>query len=296
MSSATVTIPVGGDSLTGHLWLPSGDGPHPLVVLGHGLGAVQDMGLATYAGHFAAHGMAALTFDYRGFGESGGEPRQVIDVGRQLEDWAAAVAAGRAMPEVDPDRVALWGTSFAGGHVLEVAKRDPAVAAVVAQCPYTDRPGPSSATSLGAALELSRQALADQVAAWLGRPPVLVPVYGPSGSAALLAAPDCEAGYSALVPPTSTFRNEVAARIALQVLRYRPGLALDHVRCPVLLCVCEHDSVAPAAAARRHAARNPEARVAAYDCGHFDIYQEPWIDEALVEQTGFLRRALGLAG
>lgn len=292
MSVATVTISSGGDELVGHLWLPDDAGPHPLVVLGHGLGAVQDMGLATYASHFAAHGLAALTFDYRGFGESGGEPRQVIDIGRQLDDWTAAVAAGRALEAVDAERVALWGTSFAGGHVLEVARRDPSILAVVAQCPFTDGPASVGKVHPGAAAQLSARALADQAAAWLRRPPVMVPVYGPPGSVALLAADDCEEGYAALVPRGSTFRNEAAARIALQVLAYRPGRALAEVRCPVLLCLCEHDSVAPAAAARRHAARHPDAEVASYECGHFDIYAEPWIDQAVVEQTTFLRRAL----
>jgi pimeloyl-ACP methyl ester carboxylesterase len=294
VSADTVTIRSGDDDLVGHLWLPDGDGPHPLVVLGHGLGAVQDMGLATYASHFSAHGLAALTFDYRGFGESGGTPRQVIDIGRQLDDWQAAVAAGRARPEIDAERVALWGTSFAGGHVLEVAKRDPSIAAVVAQCPFTDGPASVGKVHPGAAAQLTARALADQAAAWLGRDPVTVPVYGPPGTAALLAADDCEEGYAALVPRGSTFRNQVGARIALQVLTYRPGRALADVRCPVLLCLCEHDSVAPAAAARRHAARHPDAEVATYECGHFDIYREPWIDQAVVEQTTFLLRSLHL--
>jgi hypothetical protein len=38
-------------------------------------------------------------------------------------------------PGIDPQRIALWGTSFAGGHVLRVASHDPRVAAAVAQVP-----------------------------------------------------------------------------------------------------------------------------------------------------------------
>src|SRR5919202_566943 len=97
-------------------WL-YGSLPAPLIVMGHGLGAVREMRLDAYAQRFAAAGFAALVFDYRHFGASGGEPRQLLDVRRQLEDWRAAVAFARTVDGIDPERVALWGTSFSGGHV-----------------------------------------------------------------------------------------------------------------------------------------------------------------------------------
>ena len=43
--------------------------------------------------------MAAFVFDYRHLGSSDGEPRQLLDIGRQLEDLHAAVAHVRARPE-----------------------------------------------------------------------------------------------------------------------------------------------------------------------------------------------------
>ncbi|MBE7161947.1 MAG: alpha/beta hydrolase, partial [Williamsia herbipolensis] len=64
----------------------------PIVVLGHGLGAVKEMRLDAYAERFADAGYHALAFDYRHFGASGGEPRQLLDVDRQREDWHAAIA------------------------------------------------------------------------------------------------------------------------------------------------------------------------------------------------------------
>ncbi|MBP2332059.1 S9 family peptidase [Corynebacterium freneyi] len=44
----------------------------------------------------------------------------------------------RSRDGVDPDRIVLWGTSFGAGHVIRAASRDPRVAAVIAQCPFTD--------------------------------------------------------------------------------------------------------------------------------------------------------------
>lgn len=274
------------------------------VVLGHGLGAVADMGLADYAERFAAAGLVAVTFDYRSFGASGGEPRRVLDVGRQLQDWAAVLAAVRGLDGVDRYRVALWGTSFAGGHVFEVARRDGRVAAIVSQCPFTDglaafgkdRPdpgpdGPGVVGQLAATASLAGRAVADRLGAVVGRDPVRVGVYGPPGSAALLTAPDCEEGYAALVPEGSTFVNDIAARFVLQVPTYRPGRAIAGLDVPILVHVCDHDSVAPAATAARYAATNPRAEVVHLDCGHFDLYRAPWVDEVRDRQAAFLVEA-----
>src|SRR5919108_621783 len=64
--------------------------------------------------------------------------RPPLDIERQLADWAAALAYARSLDGIDSERIALWGTSFGGGHVIEAAARDGAVAAVVSQCPFTD--------------------------------------------------------------------------------------------------------------------------------------------------------------
>ena len=116
-------------------------------------------------------------------------------------------------------------------------------------------------------------------------------MYGPPVSTALLTAPDCEEGYAALVPEGSTFANDVAARFVLQVPTYRPGRALADLAVPVLVHVCDHDSVAPAATAARYAAANPRAEVVHLDCGHFDLYRDPWVDQVRDRQAAFLAEA-----
>ena len=78
-------------------------------------------------------GADVVLFDYRGFGLSEGEPRQVVDHRRHREDYHAAVAHARALPGVDPDRIVLWGTSNSGGHVIAVAADDPLIAGVISQ-------------------------------------------------------------------------------------------------------------------------------------------------------------------
>ena len=91
-----VTLP---GELAAWLWHP--EGATGCVVLGHGLSAVRDQRLPAYAERFADAGLAALLFDYRHFGASGGEPRQLLDIQRQLEDWRTALAYARGL---DGDR------------------------------------------------------------------------------------------------------------------------------------------------------------------------------------------------
>lgn len=125
-----------------HAWLympaPAEAGTPPVLVMAHGLGAVKELRLGAFAERFQAAGYACLVFDYRYFGDSDGEPRELLSIRRQREDWRAAVAFARSLPHIDHDRVVLWGTSFGGGHAIATAADDHAVVAAIAQCPFTD--------------------------------------------------------------------------------------------------------------------------------------------------------------
>src|SRR6185312_1427407 len=139
-SRLDITFRSGGVDCAAWLYLPASRGPFATIVMGHGLGGIRRMRLDAFAERFQAAGYACLVFDYRHFGASGGEPRQLLDINRQLEDWAAAIGFARTLEGVDPERVVLWGTSFGGGHVIVAGARDERVAAVIAQCPFTDGP------------------------------------------------------------------------------------------------------------------------------------------------------------
>lgn len=99
------------------------------------------MRLDAYAERFCRAGFACIVFDYRYFGGSTGKPRGLLDIKRQREDWDSAIDYAIKHPDVDPDRIGLFGTSFSGGHVIRVASTGlhaHRVKAVVSQCPFTD--------------------------------------------------------------------------------------------------------------------------------------------------------------
>lgn len=283
-----------GDECRAWLFMPDVERP-PLVILGHGLGATREYGLEPFAQRFAEAGIAALVFTYRHFGDSGGQPRQLLDIERQLGDWAAALAYARTLKEVDTSRIALWGTSFGGGHVLVAAARDGGVSAVVSQCPFTDGVAATRAAHPRSLVHAIGLALRDQLGSLRGKPPVMVPLVGPPGSAALMASPDSEPGYRALIPPGAEFHNGVAARFLLHVGLHRPGRSAKNIDAPILFCICDTDAVAPPETAVRYAATAPRGEVKRYPVGHFDIYVGAPFEHAVADQTEFLVRHLGVA-
>jgi dipeptidyl aminopeptidase/acylaminoacyl peptidase len=186
-----VRFDAGGVDCVGYLYRPTGGGaPVPCLVLAHGFSGTQDTpSLQAVTQAVAGAGFAALTFDYRNFGESGGTPRQLITIQGQQEDLHAALRFARSHPLIDPARIALWGTSLGGGHVIAVAADDPRVAAVVAQIPFNGFPKRVEGRSATAALRLLGAMVKDAVRGWLGRTPYYIPVVGPAGALAVMATP-----------------------------------------------------------------------------------------------------------
>jgi dienelactone hydrolase len=186
------------------LYLPAASTPPPVVVMAHGFSGVRDVRLPAFAERFAERGLACFVFDYRSFGDSGGEPRQVLDWKQQLRDWRSAVAHVRRMPEVDGTRVGVWGTSFGGGHAMVTAACDDDVAAVVAQVPHVD--GAASLRMIGGLGYMAHAVAAgarDLVQSALGYDPYYVPAVSPPGAFGCFNTEDSYEGFLALVPPGS---------------------------------------------------------------------------------------------
>ncbi|MBI5103936.1 MAG: alpha/beta fold hydrolase [Solirubrobacterales bacterium] len=293
MTRRDVTFDSNGTRCAAWLRPAAGAAPgerRPCVILAHGFAGVREARLDAYAERFAAAGLHALVFDYRHFGASGGEPRQLLSIRRQHEDWHAAIAYARGLPDVDPERIALWGTSFSGGHVAVVAAKDPRVAAVISQGPFFDGVATLRFRGLRNVARLTAAGLRDAVAALRRRPPVYVPAVGPPGTTAAMTSPDAEPGYRALFDDDRAFDNRVAGRVLLAVGGYRPIARAAKVAAPWLFCICDRDAVTPPGPALAAAARAPRGEVRRYDCGHFDIYVPPVFEQAVADQVEFLRR------
>src|SRR5829696_6406967 len=125
-----------GTTLRGWLYVPdTAAGPAPTIVMCHGYSAVKELFLDAFAEVFCDAGFCALVYDNRNLGASDGEPRQEIDPWAQVRDYRHAITFARTLPEVDPERIGIWGSSYSGGHVLVVGAIDRRVRAVVSQVP-----------------------------------------------------------------------------------------------------------------------------------------------------------------
>jgi uncharacterized protein len=270
-------------------------GGRPCVVMAHGFAGTVDSGLLPFAERYAAAGLDALAFDYRHFGASEGEPRQLLSVKRQLEDYEAAIRHARGLEGVDPNRIVVWGSSYSGGHAVAVAVADGRTAAVISQVPAMDgRAAVSNLVRYAGPGQLIRWTLAglrDVAASRRGRPPVMIPVVAPPGRLAVMSSADAEPGYRAITGPT--WRNEVAARIGLTAGLYRPGRQADRLPCPMLVQIADRDTIAPPAAAQDAAwLATGRAEVRTYPIGHFDIYRGEPFERAVADQLHFLSRHL----
>ena len=128
-----------GDELAGHLFLPAsyeeGTRLPGLVVTGAWM-TVKEQMPDRYARELAARGFATLTFDFRGWGESGGDRRQYEDPETKIDDILAAVEHLRGREEIDPDRVGGQGVCASSGYMSTAATRTDDIKSLALVAPW----------------------------------------------------------------------------------------------------------------------------------------------------------------
>jgi fermentation-respiration switch protein FrsA (DUF1100 family) len=257
----------------------------PGVVLGHGLASVRTMSLPAWGRAFAAAGIAALAIDYRFLGESDGEPRQQVDPYAQREDFRNALSFLAAHPAIDAKRLGLWGTSFAGGHVLHVAAFDRRVKAVVAQVPALGvwrylRAGLSSHQRESLLADL----VADRRARTPGAAPERIPITAPDGQRSVLGSTDL-AWHRHMEAEHPTFHNEITLPSLAAVIEYDPAPYIESIApTPLLMIVAERDRTTPPEVAYEAFARAGEQEtLLRLDATHYDLYDDPNIRRSAID-------------
>jgi len=288
-----------GDKLRAWLYLPAGAVKPPVVVMAHGFGGQRWMRLPAYAEHFAGMGMAVFLFDYRGFNDSEGEPRNYINPSRHLEDWDAAIAYVKKLDTVDAKRMALWGTSFSGGHVIVEAAKHPEVRAVVSQVPFTDGMSTMWYYITGDpifALKGTYHGLADLCASIFTKDRHTVPIAGrPGGTFAMMSKPDTWEGLKKLMGPgIKDFEkdNYCPGNIVFTLGLYRPIGDAEKVACPALIVGAETDTLFPPTGPKKMADRMKKATYISLPMNHFDPYTGEPFKKIVRSMADFLKAHL----
>jgi fermentation-respiration switch protein FrsA (DUF1100 family) len=279
-----------GVALRGALYPGRGAGARPTVVMAHGFTAVAEQ-LRPQATALAAAGFTVVAFDHAGFGRSEGHPRQEVDPPRQLRGYRDAVSFARTLPEVDAGRIALWGSSFSGGHVLQATALDPRVAACVSQAPFVS--GSKLIALREDAAAFVQQLFAEREARSAGAPPTMIPVVAP-GAEDVCALPG-EDGYAWFTSTGgASWRNEVTLSSFENVRAYEPGWWIGQIAPrPLLMIVATEDLVTPTddALAAFEQAGEPKQLVRVPG-GHFDVYAGAGFETAMAATLAFLKQRL----
>jgi len=282
-----ITFMSQGLRCSGWLYLPN-DLPVgqkiPGIVMAHGYSGVKEMYLSNFAERFVGADFVTLVFDYRYCGSSEGEPRGQLFPHEQVEDYRNAITWISDHPQVDPERIGVWGTSKSGGHVLYLAAYDKRVKAVVAQVPSVVTPetrrrrDPEQYDKLGALL------MQDRIARYKTGVVNYLKVVAPEGEPCVIRTAEAyewfmHAGRS--IAPN--WRNQVTVESLEKEREFDPVGPIRLIApTPLLLIGAEYDTLVPAdlVVAAYERALEPKA-VLLLPCGHFDVYHiEPWLSKA----------------
>jgi uncharacterized protein len=273
---------------------PKGMVLHPAITMAHGFAGTKAHGLERFAQAFAAAGFVVLVHDHRDFGTSGGDLRGDVDPWRQIADWRRAISYLERRPEVDPTRIGLWGTSYAGGHALVLGATDRRLRCVVAQVPtISGYEQGLRRVSRDATPALEYAFNEDERAQLRGEPPRRQAVV--SGDPSVPAAYRSQEAIDFYLQPIpeGVWKNEVTLRSTRAARMYEPGAWVSRVSpTPLLMVVAREDklTVADLALSAYERALEPK-QLTLIPGGHFD----PYLDQfplAEAAATGWFREHL----
>jgi len=281
----------GGVKLRGWLFVPDGPGLFPAITMAHGFAGVKEHGLERFARFFADAGFVVLVHDHRGFGASDGTPRYDVDPWIQIADWRRAISFLDGQPNVDPQRIGLWGSSYAGGHAIVLGATDRRLRAVVAQVPTVSgyeqslrRIAPDQQPALEAAF------IDDERRQFRGEPPATQAVVSADpATAAAYRAPDAVAFYTQPAPE-GAWQNVMTVRSSRAALMYEPGTWISRVSpTPLLMIVGLNDTitVTDLALAGYERALQPK-KLVTIPGGHFDPYTDQFDKAAGAARDWFI--------
>jgi fermentation-respiration switch protein FrsA (DUF1100 family) len=266
----------------------------PAIVMAHGLSAVKEQSLLDYASQFAAAGFATLVFDYRFFGESEGEPRCQLFPLEMVEDYRNAITWLSDQPEVDADRIGIWGTSFSGGYVLYTGSFDPRVKAVVAQVPHVSGPRSRFSRSRERWQEDAMAMTERRVERYRTGRVSYIKVVAPEGEACIIPGKSAYDFFVGSQEAAPNWRNHLTRESLEKMREFDPAGYVDLMApTSLLLIAAERDELIPLDAVKQVYERAADPKgLEVLPTTHFEIYYEPWLSKAAEAAIDWFKRYL----
>ena len=264
-----------GVTIRGRLYLPTpaAVNPLPVVIMAPGFGGLIQHSAQQYAEAFAQGGLAALIYDHPRFGISDGMPRQDVDPVLQRRTYRDAISFAQTLSEVAADSVGLWGSSYGGGHVIEVCAQDKRVRCVVAQVPTISGFTQARRRMTGDAMKAMRlRFIADRAARLKGAEPARLPLV--SIDPAKPGYFNTQAAYDNYM--VQGFTNEITLRSLEMSWENEPAANIARVSpTPLLMIVADDDEATPSdlALSAYNQALEPK-QLLIVKGGHFSPYKQ----------------------
>jgi dienelactone hydrolase len=277
------------DGIVITLHKPVGEGKKPVIVLCHGFCGIREILLPAFADAFARAGFAAITFDYRGFGDSDGERGRLVPA-MQIADIVTVTRWAQEQPELDGQRIGLWGTSFGGCHVFAAASEMPEVKCIVSQLAFAD--GETIVTG---------QMSAEEKEAFLATLDKMAEKQKNSGKEMMVSVNRVlsDAESKAFFEENRALYPKMDIKIPFltvrETLHYKPATFAAQVKCPSLVVVAGKDTVNPPEQGRALFAAIGAEEKKLYeqaDARHYDIYTGAHFEQVVRVQTEWFQKYL----
>lgn len=261
--------------------------PKGIIVMAHGLGGVKELWIDKFAEFFAENGYECFLFDYRNYGTSEGNKRQLVKVKDQLIDWNNAIDFVKS--NLNKKDIILFGSSFSGGHVIKLLSERKDIKMAISQCPYTNTFATVKTFSFISQIKLVFSAILDLLTCVTGYHPYTLELANESGKKALMRVPNYN-DYLKNIPKNLKIINNAPARTVFEFLKYSPGKYFKKIDKPIFVAPCLKDNLAPAYKTIELANKCKTATVKEYNCNHFDIYFDDLFDKSSKDYLDFLNK------
>ena len=271
------------------LHTPEGSkGPYPTILMVHGWGGTQLTLVTGFIDAFNDAGFAVLTFDYPGWGDSEGLPRNVISPWKREKTVEAALAYTKSLQDVDQTNIILWGSSFGGGHVVKMAAEHPELRGAIAQVPMLDGILAVKAVPPARMIRFGIDIMRDMLNPFSAH---YLPIVSPEGE---YSSMDRDGAWRVEGWIEDSLKrqhdNRVAARSLATMGFYRPQKHLKKIKIPTLVIGATRDTVAPFDEHQVRRLSSESVEIQTIDANHFDPYLDHWFEDNIDRQVNFIKR------
>ena len=298
MNKSTVTFTSEGLQCVGWLYMPAhaSEQQVPAIVMAHGFSLVKEAYLDRYAEIFCQGGFAVLVFDYRNFGESDSYLAQHLEPYEQIKDYRNAISWISTLPEIDVNKIGIWGTSYSGGHVLHIGAVDRRVKAIVAQVPTINgRKGAERKMGRKKFEQFLHNLTNYRTERYVTGTRKMYPVVSEDGVAAQ-PHPDAYKWFTETAKTNApSWKNEITLESMEHYVEYNPASFIEFISpTPLMMIAAMDDGITPPdliIEVFEEQAQEPK-KLLKLPGGHFDVYNGSTFEQASKESLKWFQQHL----